>query len=272
MGVTRRDRSATASLSSRRSIEIGYTIGGIELTVDGPTAAVYAFDRSVHSVARLEEIVELGLSRGQIPVVRFDIPEVDAGEFIRHAFRRISVRWSSKIFATSPHGQRTEFSPGRGGARHRTALSTALFKPRCPATTTTQRRDFQSYRPADRDDGNESGSSGRPDISNDAPAAKPSTAPRTARPSHGRTRVTTYASAQDAATTSDRTTIVRGRSRRAFMSADEPIARAGTRPDRYQERYADTPRLENTDCEHELFWYPWRSAPSASGKPALAPI
>ena len=54
-----------------------YTIVGIELNVDGPTtAAVYAFDRSVHSVARLEEIVELGLSRGQIPVVRFDIPKV----------------------------------------------------------------------------------------------------------------------------------------------------------------------------------------------------
>jgi hypothetical protein len=34
-----------------------YTIVGIELNVDGPTtAAVYAFDRSVHSVARLEEI------------------------------------------------------------------------------------------------------------------------------------------------------------------------------------------------------------------------
>jgi hypothetical protein len=66
---------------------------GIELTVDGSTtAAVYAFDRSVHSVARLEEIVELGLSRGEIHVVRFDIPEVVAGEFIRHAFRRISVR------------------------------------------------------------------------------------------------------------------------------------------------------------------------------------
>jgi hypothetical protein len=43
-------------------------------------------------VARLEEIVELGLSRGEIPVVRFDIPEMDAGDFIRHAFTRISVR------------------------------------------------------------------------------------------------------------------------------------------------------------------------------------
>ena len=66
---------------------------GNRAELDGPTTAVvYAFDRSVHSVARLEEIVELGLSRGQIPVLRFDIPEVDAGEFIRHAFRRISVR------------------------------------------------------------------------------------------------------------------------------------------------------------------------------------
>jgi hypothetical protein len=70
-----------------------YTIVGIQLNVDGPTtAAVYAFDRSVHAVARLEEIVELGLSRGEIPVVRFDIPEMDAGDFISHAFRRISVR------------------------------------------------------------------------------------------------------------------------------------------------------------------------------------
>ena len=32
----------------------------------------------MHSVTRLEEIVELGLSRDEIPVVRFDIPEMDA--------------------------------------------------------------------------------------------------------------------------------------------------------------------------------------------------
>jgi hypothetical protein len=70
-----------------------YTILGIELSVDGPTtAAVYAFDRLEHSVARLDDIVELGLSRGEIPVVRFDIPEIDAGAFIRQAFRRISVQ------------------------------------------------------------------------------------------------------------------------------------------------------------------------------------
>jgi hypothetical protein len=51
--------------------------------------------RSIDLCIRLldwRRFVELGLSRGQIPVVRFDIPEVDAGELIRHAFRRISVR------------------------------------------------------------------------------------------------------------------------------------------------------------------------------------
>ena len=71
-----------------------YTIVGIELNVDGPTtASVYAFDRSVRSVARLEEIVELGLSRGSDSCRRVRHTRgVDAGELIRHAFRRISVR------------------------------------------------------------------------------------------------------------------------------------------------------------------------------------
>ena len=50
-----------------------------------------------HSVARLDEIIELGQRRGEIPVVRFDIPEIDVRDFIRHAFKRISVR-----FVTQP--------------------------------------------------------------------------------------------------------------------------------------------------------------------------
>jgi hypothetical protein len=117
-----------------------YTIVGIELNVEDPTtAAVYAFDRSVHSVVRLEEIVELGLSRGEIPVVRFDIPEVDAGEFIRHAFRRISVRLviqglrDQPLIVSEPSSAQAKKARGT-----RTALSTAPFKPRCPVTTTIQ--------------------------------------------------------------------------------------------------------------------------------------
>jgi hypothetical protein len=57
-----------------------------ELTAAGSGA------RLEHSIARLEEIVELGRSRGETPVVRFDAPEMVAEHFMRHAFRRISVR------------------------------------------------------------------------------------------------------------------------------------------------------------------------------------
>jgi hypothetical protein len=75
-----------------------YTIVGMDLVVDdSTTATVYAFDRLEHSVAGLDEIIELGQRRGEIPVVRFDIPEIDVRDFIRHAFKRISVR-----FVTQP--------------------------------------------------------------------------------------------------------------------------------------------------------------------------
>jgi hypothetical protein len=50
--------------------------------------------RSIGLCIRLldwRRFVELGLSRGEIPVVRFDTPEVDA-RIYKHAFRRISVR------------------------------------------------------------------------------------------------------------------------------------------------------------------------------------
>jgi hypothetical protein len=92
---------------------------GIELSVDGPTtAAVYAFDRLEHSVARLEEIVELGLNRGEIPVVRFDLPEIDAGVFIRQAFRRISVQLviqdlrDQVLMVSEPSSTQADEAPG----------------------------------------------------------------------------------------------------------------------------------------------------------------
>jgi hypothetical protein len=70
-----------------------YTIVGVDLEVDGPTmATVYAFDRRAHSVARLDEIIELGQAGGEIPVVRFDVPDMDVRDFITHAFKHISVR------------------------------------------------------------------------------------------------------------------------------------------------------------------------------------
>ena len=66
-----------------------YTIVGIDLKVDGPAAAtVYAVDRIEHAVRRPSD----SDSRGEIPFVPFDIPEPHVEDFIRHAFRRISVR------------------------------------------------------------------------------------------------------------------------------------------------------------------------------------
>ena len=70
-----------------------YTILAVDLRVDGPvTATVYAIDRVEHGIARHAEIAEMSESRGEIPVVRFDIPEPSVEALIRHAFRRISVR------------------------------------------------------------------------------------------------------------------------------------------------------------------------------------
>jgi hypothetical protein len=70
-----------------------YTIVAVDLTVDGPTTAtVYAFDRIEHAISLHAEIVELGRSPGEVPVVPFDLPEPSVEEFIRHAFKRISVR------------------------------------------------------------------------------------------------------------------------------------------------------------------------------------
>jgi hypothetical protein len=64
------------------------------LTVDGPvTAIVYAIDRVEHRISlNGTDLVELGQRWGEIPVVQFNLPEPNGNDFIRHAFKRISVR------------------------------------------------------------------------------------------------------------------------------------------------------------------------------------
>jgi hypothetical protein len=70
-----------------------YTILAVDLRVEGrTTATVYAIDRVEHPDAVPSEIAEPGQSQDDVPVVRFDLPEASAEEFIRHAFSRISVR------------------------------------------------------------------------------------------------------------------------------------------------------------------------------------
>jgi hypothetical protein len=70
-----------------------YTILAIDLKVDGPvTATVYAIDRVAHGISLHAAIAALGESLGEIPVVQFNLPEPTVDEFIRHAFRRMTVR------------------------------------------------------------------------------------------------------------------------------------------------------------------------------------
>jgi hypothetical protein len=61
-----------------------YTILAVDLTVDGPASAtVYAFDRAEHGTSLHAEIIELGRSRGEVPVVPFDVPAPNVEDFIR---------------------------------------------------------------------------------------------------------------------------------------------------------------------------------------------
>jgi hypothetical protein len=70
-----------------------YTILAIDLKIDGPvTATVFAIDRAAHGISLHAAIAELGDSLGEIPVVEFNLPEPNVEDFIRHAFRRISLR------------------------------------------------------------------------------------------------------------------------------------------------------------------------------------
>ena len=70
------------------------TVLGIDLRVDGSTtASIYAIDRVEHRISlNGTDIVELGQSWGEIPVVQFNLPEPNVEDFIRHAFKRISIR------------------------------------------------------------------------------------------------------------------------------------------------------------------------------------
>jgi hypothetical protein len=70
-----------------------FTIVGIDLNVEGsPKATVYAVDRLQQAVRGEAEAGELGNNGGEISVLAFDIPEPNIEEFLRYAFRRISVR------------------------------------------------------------------------------------------------------------------------------------------------------------------------------------
>lgn len=71
-----------------------YTIVGVDLTIweDTTTVTVYAVDRVVHRLESHADIEELGRERGEIPVVEFVLPSQQVETFLRHAFKRITLR------------------------------------------------------------------------------------------------------------------------------------------------------------------------------------
>ena len=70
-----------------------FTIVGIDLKVDVlTTATVYAIDRTEQAVVRPADIVESGKTGDEIPVMPFDVPEPNVEDFLKFAFRQISVR------------------------------------------------------------------------------------------------------------------------------------------------------------------------------------
>jgi hypothetical protein len=70
-----------------------FTIVGIDLKVDVlTTATVYAIDRIEQAVVRPAEIAESGKAGDEIPVMPFDVPEPNVEDFLKFAFRQISVR------------------------------------------------------------------------------------------------------------------------------------------------------------------------------------
>jgi len=100
-----------------------------KLTVAGSGA------RLEHSIARLEEIVELGRSWGETPVVGFDVPEMVAEHFMRHACRRISIR----LVIQDLHDQAIMIGEARS-AETRTADGRRPLEHRSPQTGRLPRR------------------------------------------------------------------------------------------------------------------------------------
>jgi hypothetical protein len=65
-----------------------YAILAFDLRIEGPvTATVFAIDR-----------LERGMSLIDVPVVSYDIPEPGVEDLIRHAFKRISIRFVTQPF------------------------------------------------------------------------------------------------------------------------------------------------------------------------------
>jgi hypothetical protein len=76
-----------------------YSIVAVDLRIDGPvTATLYAVDRFSQGRGPHDDVAALGEGDGEISVVAFDLPEPNVEDFIRRAFRRISIRLVAELF------------------------------------------------------------------------------------------------------------------------------------------------------------------------------
>ena len=73
-----------------------YTIVAVDLRIDGP-ATVYAVDRFPQGLGPHGDVAKLGEGGGEIPVVAFYLREPNVEDFIRRAFRRISVHLVAQL-------------------------------------------------------------------------------------------------------------------------------------------------------------------------------
>jgi len=73
-----------------------YTIVAVDLRIDGP-ATVYAVDRFPQGLGPQGDVAKLGEGGGEIPVVAFYLREPNVEDFVRGAFRRISVRLLAQL-------------------------------------------------------------------------------------------------------------------------------------------------------------------------------
>ena len=67
----------------------------IDLDVDlgeKASVSVYAVDRREHNIRYADDIVNLAQNLGELPVVRFTLPDPYVEDFIKRAFKRISIR------------------------------------------------------------------------------------------------------------------------------------------------------------------------------------
>ena len=72
-----------------------WAIVAVDIDVElGEKASVslYAVDRLVHNIRYSDDIVDLAQDLGELPVTRFTLPDPSVEDFIKRAFKRISVR------------------------------------------------------------------------------------------------------------------------------------------------------------------------------------